>query len=498
MDISRRKFRGRPGIQPTRKMGIRARRAREASRRGLGRKRGIAQTRSVGQREFLARAREAGLAIPNLSNQAYTSEQAFRERMRAMGFPRTNVEAFLNIPQSKRGFNVVGSWYQARPNVTLEGKQEDPTCALPYVQCDKEEGFDDIQASRCMPDLLMPIELPSGRVWMPEPFDRNSLNKIENPMCLMFGSRRTGKSFFTRWLLAGVARGTWDWGIVITETKHNGFWQQYVPDEFIWEKYDAQRIAKIIERQKELLKQEENMAWQMQRNPFDLDAALGQEEDWEEGLQKNMFIIFDDVMGKATHAIKWDHTMTELGSMGRHFNISVFMLLQDPKAVMPAVRANTDWAFFFAQPSKRAMTTAYEDYMSRYISDKKDGLALLQAMTKEDNDPNTLEPISKFVCCVRMVAPAIDAESNIKIACAQDPGEFQLGSVSFWEKNEKIKEEREQQRMLEGGRADDEGGLRIGTSRGRMSVERYRNAVDRAAAQKRAADAAKRAGQTTT
>eukprot|EP00741_Cyanophora_paradoxa_P014043 tig00020734_g13555.t1 len=52
------------------------------------------------------------------------------------------------------------------------------------------------------------------------------------------GKRRTGKSFFLRDLMFNLS-GTFPGGIVISQTDRlNGYWKQYIPQRFIWPKYN--------------------------------------------------------------------------------------------------------------------------------------------------------------------------------------------------------------------------------------------------------------------
>ena len=143
---------------------------------------------------------------------------------------------------------------------------------------------------------------------LPE-WDPSALDQIDHMTCLFLGKRRTGKSYFLRWVMHRL-RKRWPMGIIITETRFNGFWQQYFPQAFIHELYDPELIKDLMQRQA-ILRSMEN------------DGTLPKE------MHTDIFIIFDDVMGVDEQVLKYDPVLLELMTAGRHFRISTFFCLQD-------------------------------------------------------------------------------------------------------------------------------------------------------------------------
>lgn len=67
-------------------------------------------------------------------------------------------------------------------------------------------------------------------------------------------------------------------------------------------------------------------------------------------------LIMDDVIGDAQLRSNW---MSDLSSKSRHYNLYIFVLIQAPKAIKPAVRSNADCIWLFKQPNKEALEEAY-------------------------------------------------------------------------------------------------------------------------------------------
>ena len=69
------------------------------------------------------------------------------------------------------------------------------------------------------------------------------MDVMDDNTIVVIGKRRSGKSFWARWAMYHL-RHRFPAGIVITSTKLNGFWAQYVPDKFI---HDVESMDEVLE-----------------------------------------------------------------------------------------------------------------------------------------------------------------------------------------------------------------------------------------------------------
>jgi hypothetical protein len=76
----------------------------------------------------------------------------------------------------------------------------------------------------------------------------------KHPSILFYGKRRTGKSYSARWILYKCF-SDYPFGICCSGTSYNGFWQQYIPDNLVFQGLDDRALTVLIKRQTELIKQ---------------------------------------------------------------------------------------------------------------------------------------------------------------------------------------------------------------------------------------------------
>lgn len=119
-------------------------------------------------------------------------------------------------------------------------------------------------------------------------------------LIVVLGKRNTGKTvFMTDYLYHN--RHLWAYGIVFTRTKHNGYWQQYVPNHLIISKFDEALLRKW-------------MHVQMQRVTMD-------------GVNSRIVVILDDMA--ADHAMRYADIISEISYNGRHLQIDIIYATQD-------------------------------------------------------------------------------------------------------------------------------------------------------------------------
>lgn len=189
----------------------------------------------------------------------------------------------------------------------------------------------------------IPDEIVKGAHTTPVPnlteWDPKSLP--DHFFLVLEGKRRTGKSTFAKWLLQFYQN---KFSIVwcMTNTKASGFWQKFVGDAFTFDSWYPSAIWKLIQRNDAIIKQ------------------FGEESEASKKLGSAL-VILDDVIADRIHE---DPMFMRLAVEGRHHLISIILMTQDPKAVSPKVRDNTDVAVIFNQKTFRNKEAIWHDFMN--------------------------------------------------------------------------------------------------------------------------------------
>ncbi len=270
---------------------------------------------------------------------------------------------------------------------------------------------------------------------------------------LLIGRRRSGKSFMARWLMYHL-RNRFPVGVVITGTKLNDFWSQYIPKEFI---HDIEDMGIVLENV-------------YKRQQFLIEHP-------ELGIDPRCFLILDDVL-KDKYKVRFSKPLSRAFTDGRHYKVFTLITSQDPRGIPPDLRENTDLCIIFRQFQKGRKESVKEDFLD-YIDNKKDQLdflwkhtgkrnadgseynpedgireeMILEAMEekegerkeKANRDPNKPPPPKKRLNMkekkedgVPQALCAIQADTTenmldiFKVAVAEDPGPFRLGDAKYW------------------------------------------------------------------
>jgi hypothetical protein len=168
-------------------------------------------------------------------------------------------------------------------------------------------------------ELIDPIETIYGPIgafpMVPDAFP------LHPSMCY-FGQRRTGKSYTARDVASKIFRDI-PFGIVLTMTIENGFWQQHVPKRFVVKGLRTDWMQGLLARQEKLIHK-----WKK-----DHPKECAEDPDaYKRAPELAAFIIFDDVISDRV-AMQWNQQLLEFFVSGRHFCISTFITTQYPKGV---------------------------------------------------------------------------------------------------------------------------------------------------------------------
>ena len=213
----------------------------------------------------------------------------------------------------------------------------------------------------------------------------------------LFGMRRTGKSFFMRFILSMMIK-YFTRVIVLSNTSMNGYWQQYIPVESVFTGWRPAVVQAILEIQRQ--------------------KVLFYRDKIESGeYNASICIILDDIISDPE---LWkDPVLNKLFQEGRHYKICVMLASQYAKGIAPCVRGNTDLAVIFATTQKLQIKSLTEDYFGRMPL--RQGEALLVKNTRDN----------KAIVILNKKRTGI-TNKDIFWCLAKDPGSFIIGTELAW------------------------------------------------------------------
>jgi len=231
--------------------------------------------------------------------------------------------------------DVPGAFHKQPPTHTLEKRKEKEAVQDQYLQ------------------KLDHVSIPDLAEWDP--------NSLPNHFFLVLeGKRRTGKSTFAKWLLQ-YYQDKFSVVWCMSNTKASGYWQEFVGDAFTFDSWYPSAIWKLIQRNDQIIE----AYGEYSETSLKLGSAL---------------IILDDVISDRIHD---DPIFLRLAVEGRHHLISIILMTQDPKAINPKVRDNTDCSVIFNQKTFRNKESIWHDFMND--TSKEFALALLSRYAVEHN-----------------------------------------------------------------------------------------------------------------
>lgn len=107
-------------------------------------------------------------------------------------------------------------------------------------------------------------------------------------------------------------------------------------------------------------------------------------------------MILDDVIGKDSN-IKYDDTVQELFTNGRHMKITLFITIQYINGLPPILRQNTDYVIVLKQTGKKYMRKLWEEFFDFLEFDLF--VRMIQFYTQDnhvlifDNKKNSADPL---------------------------------------------------------------------------------------------------------
>ena len=235
---------------------------------------------------------------------------------------------------------------------------------------------------------------------------------------VIIGRRRSGKSFMARWIMYHL-KHRFRAGIVITGTKLNKFWQNYVPSEFV---VDIEEIAGALE------------------SVYERQRII--KEHPEYGIDPRFFIILDDVMADK-YKVRFSKQLSRAFTDGRHYGVFTLITCQDPFGIGPDLRENADLVIAFRQNQQSRKEAIGDNFMDSIYAKKLrpyflwDHTKRIDPSTGKILDQNnaTEKEIEKGIPQALVINQAKNTEDFCQVfkkATANEVPDFILGDADFW------------------------------------------------------------------
>ena len=196
------------------------------------------------------------------------------------------------------------------------------------------------------------------------------IKNMSSPVICVIGKRNTGKSQIIQSLLR--ANRFMPTGVIICPTEcGNSFYSTFCPDSFIYHDFDAELLAKIMQRQRRRVKENGKC------------------------IENSFFIVLDDCMYNSKEICNNIH-IKEIFRNGRHFQITIIIAVQYVMDLPISLRSNIDIvfclrennlsnverlykSFFGIFPNKTLFTQAFNTITENY------GSIVIDALSRSNN-----------------------------------------------------------------------------------------------------------------
>lgn len=221
---------------------------------------------------------------------------------------------------------------------------------------------------------------------------------------VLCAARRSGKSYFMRNLM--YEKRDFPLAIIISETEQaNKFYQTFCPKKFLHYKYSRELIARILARQKKVVKQ------------YKRDIKLY----GSSRIDPRILIILDDISSDPQYNMHSE--FKKLFVIGRHYHTSCYLCINSPKAITTTIRDNTDIIVMFKSNNYNMRKRLYESYS---VFPTQQSFNQVLDMTTGD-----------YKCLIiNNAGSSTNLQDIVFWYKAIDPGAFHFGDKQFWADNE--------------------------------------------------------------
>jgi hypothetical protein len=192
-------------------------------------------------------------------------------------------------------------------------------------------------------------------------FNTDTMDKTRS--CIFIGGSGTGKSHAVTSIL--YHNRSIPAGIVMSGTEEGDpYWSRHVPDLFIYNGWEPQKLEELIDIQKRKKKALEshdiNIEYCKKNNRLH-DAAILESKKKKEECAMRKFVIIDDCMFQS--GISRTETLRKIFMNGRHWNIFVMLTIQYCMGLDIALRGNAGYVFVCREPIISYRRKIYESFL---------------------------------------------------------------------------------------------------------------------------------------
>lgn len=173
-----------------------------------------------------------------------------------------------------------------------------------------------------------------------------SLLMVKNPSIVMVAKRGSGKSWVCRALLKHF--NDIPCGLIISPTEEmTCFYGNFFPDTYIHYEYKSEIIEKLLYRQKEIIRK---------NNEYNKKGKR---------IDPRSFIVMDDCLASKGSWMR-DQPISTLMFNGRHYEIMYILTMQFPLGITPELRNNFDYVFLLADDNTSNIKRLYDHYAGMF------------------------------------------------------------------------------------------------------------------------------------
>ena len=192
-------------------------------------------------------------------------------------------------------------------------------------------------------------------------FSTDDMDKTRS--CIFIGGSGTGKSHAVTSIL--YHNRDIQAGVVMSGTEEGDpYWARHVPDLFIYNGWEPQKLEEMIDiqkRKKKSLEQIDTNIEYCKKNNRPQDVAILESKKKKEEKAMRKFVIIDDCMFQS--GISRTETLRKLFMNGRHWNIFVMLTIQYCMGLDIALRGNAGYVFVCRENIISYRRKIYESFL---------------------------------------------------------------------------------------------------------------------------------------